>query len=476
MKKILRFVALTLCLVMMIPTCAFAKSPDVPQDVLEEMLQNIDYGVLSHLGLSHPDQLKLYAYYGEIDGYHMGVFQYGGIVLPATHEIVIRNYEFFFSSIGEEKGFFAYKDGEFIFYDSPEPTNQLLNFINNLSEEEFLKLADAAGASYVFSDVDFDEWYGPAVTFCLNNGYMKGIGNDLFAPGRMVTREQAVQILYNIESADSEIYDGETGFTDVPEGEWYSRAVKWAKEKGVTNGIGNGMFGLGKLLTREQLATLLANYAEIKGYDVTLTGDISAFEDSDAVSDWAEDGVKWSVASGIIKGTDKNYINPKGNATRAQIAQMISNYISYCDSHYTVILNAEGGICDEEIRFVKKGGELGKLPLPEKKGFKFDGWRDNLGNRVTFTTVLTDENAVDGVIELVAAWVTGNKITFITNGGECGIEYIHVESGEALGELPVPTREGYKFLGWQYNDEFVTEETVIESEVDFVLIAAWEEK
>lgn len=375
----------------------------------------------------------------------------------------------------EEYGLFSDFDGVVFYPASSGWTSEAMAEYEEENGAEIIwKAWDAPALDHIeeiFLDLAYGSWYVPAVDTVYRRGIMKGTGEG-FSPDAKLTREQAVQVLYNMEvTYNATQYNGDTGFSDVPEGKWYSRAVKWAKEEGISEGIGGGRFGLGQMLTREQFATLLVNYAKNIGADTSNGKDISSFADATSVSSWAKEGIEWCAEVGIIKGTDTNRILPQGTATRAELAQMLSNYLVYRDARYQLIFFTDGGECEESCRLVLHGEPVGTLPLPVKEGYKFDGWEDLWGQKVTSSTVF--DNPIS--IQLNAVWVQGNKVAFILDGGECEIEYKYVISGEALGTLPTPTREGYEFSGWKYNDEFVTEETVIESEVDFILTAVWNE-
>jgi len=467
MKNTLRFLALILCMLMILPNSIFAKSTELPEGLLEEMRENIGWD-LDHLGCDYPEELELRSYYGEIGGYHFGVFRVGGMHSQVITHIVIRNYEFSFSDSGAPKGFFAYKDGEFEFYEPSMPSCRFTRIIEDLSEEDFIKLANAAGAVYKFSDVNYRlSWYGSAIDFCVYNGDMTGIGDNKFDPEGLLTREQFVTILARIADADLTQYT-ESDFTDVNVDSWYGPSVVWAAENGYVKGIGNGKFGVGQNIDRESLATLFYRYADKQGIDTAKLKDISVFDDHTLVSDWAEDGVKFCAEIGVIKGTDKNTINPKGVASRAEIAQIFKNYLYYTSLLCKIEFDANGGECEESVRCITAGDTVGTLPLPVREGYKFDGWWFNEGGeRAKFDTVFDTDTI------LTAKWAVGNKVVFILDGGSCDIEYKYVISGESLGELPVPVREGYSFLGWYYNDALVDENTVIESDVDFFITAAW---
>lgn len=110
-----------------------------------------------------------------------------------------------------------------------------------------------------FTDVSTGAWYYDAVKFVSENGLMNGVGNGLFAPEANLSRGMLTQILYNKEGQPAAT-DNST-FTDVNPGAWYSVAVSWASKKGIVGGYGNGLFGPNDNITREQLAVMLWRYA-----------------------------------------------------------------------------------------------------------------------------------------------------------------------------------------------------------------------
>lgn len=109
----------------------------------------------------------------------------------------------------------------------------------------------------------------------------------------------------------------------------YTDAITWAVSKGITKGTGATTFGLGGKVTREQLAQFFMNYATMKGYDTSATADLSKFPDNSQISGWARSAMSWANAKGIINGKakdGKNYLDPKGNASRVEVAAMIMNF------------------------------------------------------------------------------------------------------------------------------------------------------
>ena len=175
-----------------------------------------------------------------------------------------------------------------------------------------------------FTDVKDTAWYSDEVEYVAKRGYMNGMSDTKFSPSSNITREQFIMILANYAKANLPNYVGKTGFSDVPEGKWYSNAIQWARKKGYTDGIGDGKFGLGQEVTREQIAKFLYNYAEVKGRDVSGRADITGYTDDTKVSSWALDSVKWAVYNGIIISTknDSLVLAPRATTTRAQAARM----------------------------------------------------------------------------------------------------------------------------------------------------------
>ena len=148
---------------------------------------------------------------------------------------------------------------------------------------------------------------------------MSGTGTNTFAPGNNLTRAMLAQILYNNEGKPSA---SGNAFTDVQSGAWYTDAITWATQKGIVSGYGNGQFGPDDHITREQLAVMLWRYAGQPTSNASLNG----FTDIDKASSYALTALQWAVEKGIISGKGNGTLDPTGNATRAEVAQMLMNY------------------------------------------------------------------------------------------------------------------------------------------------------
>ena len=171
----------------------------------------------------------------------------------------------------------------------------------------------------VYSDVPANAWYNDAVSFVTEKALMSGTGNNTFAPGDNLTRAMLAQILYNNEGKPA---TSGNSFTDVQSGAWYADAVAWAAQKGIVSGYGNGKFGPNDNITREQFVAILWRYAG----QPTSTASLDGFTDIDKASDYALTALRWAVEKGIISGKGNGTRDPTGNATRAEVAQMLMNY------------------------------------------------------------------------------------------------------------------------------------------------------
>ena len=174
-----------------------------------------------------------------------------------------------------------------------------------------------------FPDTVSGDWYYDAVKYNFERGYITGYSNGTFGPSNNIQRQDFVLILARISGADLSAYEGQNGgFSDVQAGAYYASAVAWAKDKGIVTGYSADNFGVGTYISREQISLILCRYlgGEASG-DVDAI--LNAYSDGGNTSPWAKAGVAWAVENGIIGNSD--YLNPNGNAGRAEVAQIIYN-------------------------------------------------------------------------------------------------------------------------------------------------------
>ncbi len=170
-----------------------------------------------------------------------------------------------------------------------------------------------------FADVDSDLWYHEAIDQAVISGLMRGTGSDTFEPDTTTTRGMIASILWR--NAGSPQAASAASFTDVAVDAWYADAVAWAAENGIVNGYGDGNFGPEDTITREQLASMM--YRSSGSPDAE--GSLDSFSDASSVSDWAAAALSWAVENNIIRGMGDGSLQPQGNASRAQTAQIFLN-------------------------------------------------------------------------------------------------------------------------------------------------------
>lgn len=175
-----------------------------------------------------------------------------------------------------------------------------------------------------FSDVKESDWFYKGVSYVVENSMMNGVGDNQFAPNAPLTREMLAVVLYNMEKQPEST--GVNPFADVKADMWYTDAIVWANANGIVAGYDDSTFGLGDSITREQLATILYRYAQLKGYDVTEKADLTGYTDSASISSYAVEAMQWANANGIVNGMTETTLAPQGTATRAQVATMLMNF------------------------------------------------------------------------------------------------------------------------------------------------------
>jgi len=154
----------------------------------------------------------------------------------------------------------------------------------------------------------------------------------LFSPNIPTTRGMIVSILYRMEESPDVIALANP-FDDAGADKYYYNAVKWAAANGIVSGYGNGKYGPEDNITREQMATILHNYCKWSGIDVSVgeNTNILSFNDAFDVSEWAIPAFRWACGSGVIGGKPGSLLDPKGDATRAEVATMLMRFLEMID-------------------------------------------------------------------------------------------------------------------------------------------------
>ena len=165
-----------------------------------------------------------------------------------------------------------------------------------------------------FYDVPNNAYFYEAVKWAVKNGITDGVGDNLFAPGQPCTRAQIVTFLWR--AAGSPEPKTASSFTDVPANAYYAKAVAWAVENGITNGMTATMFAPDATCTRGQSVTFL--YRALKG---TASGSAN-FTDVKSDAFYA-DAINWAVANNVTNGTSNTTFSPNADCTRAEIVTFL---------------------------------------------------------------------------------------------------------------------------------------------------------
>lgn len=180
-----------------------------------------------------------------------------------------------------------------------------------------------------FADVAEKDWYYSAVEFVNSNDLFQGTDADSFSPNSKMTRGMFVTVLGRMAKADTGSYTN--NFSDVAQGKYYEGYVAWASGSDLVSGYG-GEFKPDNLITREQMALIMYRYAKLAGEDVSNTDNTKCltFSDYEDTMSGAKEAVCWAVNHGIMAGSNGK-LEPKGEASRAQVAQIMKNFSESVD-------------------------------------------------------------------------------------------------------------------------------------------------
>lgn len=210
-------------------------------------------------------------------------------------------------------------------YDALTDTQKkLVTNYNKLTQaEQVFSSLPSVGDKLPFTDMN-GHWAYDAVSYAYKNSLMNGVNASRFAPDSTLNRAMMVTILYRMTGSPA--VSGNSVFSDVPSGKWYSDAVQWASVNGVVNGVGKDRFAPDTQITREQMASMMMRYAQFKQYSTGKSADLSAFNDAGSISSWALESMKWANAAGLINGRTASTIAPQDTATRAEAATILMRF------------------------------------------------------------------------------------------------------------------------------------------------------
>lgn len=191
-----------------------------------------------------------------------------------------------------------------------------------------------------FNDIE-NHWAYDNILSAVNMGLFTGVSDTEFAPNKTATRAMFVTVLGRLAGVST----GNTGdnkFTDVKNNDYFYPYVMWAVENGVVSGLSDSKFGSSNNITREQMAVMLYNFAKSQSIELSNIYSGSNFKDADKISNWAVESVNALVKAGILNGRDNGNFDPKGTATRAEIATMFVKFLdAYMPQNETTENTAE---------------------------------------------------------------------------------------------------------------------------------------
>lgn len=192
-------------------------------------------------------------------------------------------------------------------------------------------------SSMPFTDVSENAWYFPYVYSVYSTHLMRGMSPTTFEPNTKLSRAMLATILYRLEG-EQDVTGLANPFADVPEGQWYSDAIKWCAAVGIVNGVTPTSFAPNANITREQVVTMFSRYCkEIYHCNVSSAYPMNVFTDTGDISGYAVAPFCWAVENHIIDGMTPTTLVPQGTATRAQVATMMVRVVHYLDDEGYVI-------------------------------------------------------------------------------------------------------------------------------------------
>ncbi len=192
------------------------------------------------------------------------------------------------------------------------------------TEQKETEVTDNSDNSTVFNDI-LGHWAYDNILKAVEFGLFNGVEDDRFAPDMPTTRAMFVTVLGRLNGVSTD-YSGEITFTDVNSDDYFYPYVVWASENGIVSGIGETTFAPNENITREQMARILYEYAKNQGIEFKEV-EKTEFTDAETISSWAEESVNILSHAAVINGRVDGTFDPKGNATRAEIATMFVRFV-----------------------------------------------------------------------------------------------------------------------------------------------------
>lgn len=350
-----------------------------------------------------------------------------------------------------------------------------------------------ASDTQVFADVPAESWYYDAITYVYEHDMMSGTGNNQFSPTALTTRGMIVTILHRMEGTPEA---ADAAFSDVQQGTYCQAAINWASACNIVGGYGDGNFGPNNLISREQMATILYHYAQYKGYDTTVSGDLNVFSDQASVGDYAKNALCWAVGAGLISGYTDQTLDPRGYTSRGEVAVILNRFCALFaedsgkSQTYTVSFDVnydDKGIDTQKT--VPAGDTVEKPSTPTRSGHSFAGWYkdESLATSFDFDTKIFSD------VTLYAKWIPFSGSSGQSDGHDeqasftvsfyesqddaTPFETVDVKSGDCVQSAVLPVRTDEIFIGWyttpnesDWSNAFIFETTPITKDISLYAI------
>lgn len=191
-----------------------------------------------------------------------------------------------------------------------------VRFENGMSTSYYINVATP------YSDVSDTSWYYGAVSWADSKNLIDSASQTTFGATLPMSRGMTAELLYRLEGTPSVALPNR--FLDVTPK--YTTAINWVSSQSLMSGYGNNIFGPENPLTREQMAAILFRYAQYKGADTSTRADISRYIDSNLVSNYAVEAIRWANSVGLVSGTSASTLSPTQNITKAEAASIFMRF------------------------------------------------------------------------------------------------------------------------------------------------------
>ncbi|MFD2118104.1 S-layer homology domain-containing protein [Paenibacillus yanchengensis] len=220
-----------------------------------------------------------------------------------------------------------------IVYKGTEATKQIVPMAISTAEEIMIRVTESALYSVAVNEQNFaditNHWGKTAIDFVASRELFEGMSEEKFAPEVAMTRGMLVTVLGRLQGIELAELDVKVPFNDVASHKYYAPYVAWAYNNKLVQGLNQQTFAPEEFISREQLAVILFNYMKFIKLQPKNNDSVVAFADQQQIASWAQEAVLQMKASDIVKGKSGNKFDGKGQATRAEVAQMIANFIHY---------------------------------------------------------------------------------------------------------------------------------------------------